>query len=259
MAGVIFKDEKFKKDLMAWSQQSKIILANAINNFIGDVALTASEADYTKESSVGAIDQLQTKTEVDVSKYLKVNSSVSGKKRIKIKIGSRWKGSPDVGTFRLTNWLLKNHGLPPLGNKKQGLAPQRGFRGMSKDKQSGTIFRLSRNLLAARKLSIGFIRKGWWAAASAVGKQIKAADPIALTRFGGGEKVVENAGTFRASIYNNAGSYDIRYNPARPRGKSGAKEIGEAGLTRAVNDNIQKFYKFMESRLRKEWKSPTRQ
>lgn len=258
MAGIIFRDEKFKRDLMAWSAKSKIVIADAINNFIGDVALTASSEAYTKQASYGAIDQLASKVEVDVKKQFHVMSLESGKtKRERIKVGTRWKTSPDVGTFKLTNWLLKNHGLPTLGNKKVGIAPKRGFRGISKGGQTGTIYRLSRNLIAARKLSVGFIRKGWWAAANAVGKKVRSADPVAISRFGGGQKVVENAGTFRASIYNNAGSYDIRYSPERPRSPSGAKKIGEEGLTRAVNDNIQKFYKFMQSRLRKEWKNPT--
>lgn len=256
MSGIIFRDEKFKRDLMAWSAKSKVVIADAINNFIGDVALTASSESYTRQASYGAIDQLGSKTEASVSKYLKVNSSTSGKKRIKINMGARWKTSPDVGTFKLANWIMKNQGLPPLGNKKQGI-PGRGFGGkMQKSGSSGTIFRISRNLIAARKLSVGFIRKGWWAAANAVGKKVKSADPVAISRFGGGQKVVENAGTFRASIYNNAGSYDIRYRPERPRSPSGAKKIGEEGLTRAVNDNIQRFYKFMQSRLRKEWKTP---
>lgn len=258
MAGIIFRDEKFKRDLMAWSAKSKIIIADAINNFIGDVALTASSQSYTKQASYGAIDQLGSKVEVDVKKQVRVMSLEGGKtKRERIKVGTKWKTSPDVGTFKLANWIMKNQGLPPLGNKKQGI-PGRGFGGkMQKSASAGTIYRISRNLIAARKLSVGFIRKGWWAAASAVGKKVESADSIALSRFGGGKKVVENAGTFRASIYNNAGSYDIRYFPERPRSPSGAKKIGEEGLTRAVNDNIQRFYNFMQSRLRKEWKNPT--
>lgn len=242
---------------MAWSAKSKIIIADAINNFIGDVALTASSQSYTKQASYGAIDQLGTRTEISSGKYKKVADESGKTKRIRVGVTSKWKTSPDVGTFRLANWIMKNQGLPPLGNKKQGI-PGRGFGGkMQKSGSAGTIYRISRNLIAARKLSVGFIRKGWWAAASAVGKKVESADSIALSRFGGGKKVVENAGTFRASIYNNAGSYDIRYFPERPRSPSGAKKIGEEGLTRAVNDNIQRFYNFMQSRLRKEWKNPT--
>jgi len=242
---------------MAWSARSKIVIADAINNFIGDVALTASSEAYTKQASRGAIDQLGTRQEADINKSIKISSGIGGAKRIRFKAGSKWKTSPDVGTFKLANWIMKNQGLPPLGNKKQGI-PGRGFGGkMQKTGSSGTIYRISRNLIAARIFSIGFIRKGWWAAANAVGKKVRSADPVALSRFGGGQKTVENAGTFRASIYNNAGSYDIRYSPERPRSPSGAKKIGEEGLTRAVNDNIQRFYKFMQSRLRKEWKNPT--
>jgi hypothetical protein len=257
MAGIIFRDEKFKRDLMAWSAKSKIVIADAVNNFIGDVALTASSEAYTKQASYGAIDQLGSRVEKQTGTYRKAFAESGKPMRVRVKTGSKWATSPDVGTFKLANWIMKNQGLPPLGNKKQGI-PGRGFGGkMQKTGSSGTIYRISRNLIAARRLSVGFIRKGWWAAANAVGKKVERADPVAISRFGGGQKVVENAGTFRASIYNNAGSYDIRYSPERPRSPSGAKKIGEEGLTRAVNDNIQRFYKFMQSRLRKEWKNPT--
>lgn len=255
MAGVFFNNDKFKKDLMEWSGKSKLIIANEINNFLGDVALTASSSKYTKEASAGAIDQLGSRVEVSSGKYQKVSDESGKTKRVRVGVSSKWKTSPDVGTFKLANWIMKNQGLPPLGKTKTGI-PGRGFRGqMQKSGKAGKIGQIARNLIAARKLSIGFIRKGWWAAANALGKKVMSADKIALSRFGGGQKVVENAGTFRASIYNNAGAYDIRYFPERKRNPVGAKAIGEEGLTRAISEVIGRFYKRMEQGLRKEWRS----
>lgn len=248
MAGVFFNNKKFKQDLMEWSAKSKIIIADEINNFLGDVALTASSALNTKEASAGAIDQLGTK--VEVNKTALVPGGKGGKRK-RIVVGTKWKTSPDVGTYKLANWIMKNQGLPPLGNRRQGI-PGRGFRGMD---SAGTIARAARNLIAGRKFSIGFIRKGWWAAAKALGKDIQSADKAALKRFGGGKKTVESEGTFRASIYNNAGAYDIRYRPERKRNPVGAYAIGKEGLTRAIEQVIKRFYKRMENGLRKEWKS----
>ena len=145
--GVFVQNQRLKDALYAYMDKTKKTLAQAVNRTAKDIAMHAMSRDYTKEASEVAIEQIGKREEVDVVKAIRITSGIGGAKRIRVKTGSKWKSSPDRGTFKLANWIMKNQGLPPLGNTKQGI-PGRGFGGKIQAKgQAGTIGRIARNLL----------------------------------------------------------------------------------------------------------------
>ena len=129
--GVFVQNQRLKDALYAYMDKTKKTLAQAVNRTAKDIAMHAMSRDYTKEASEVAIEQIGKREEVDVVKAIRITSGIGGAKRIRVKTGSKWKSSPDRGTFKLANWIMKNQGLPPLGNTKQGI-PAGALAGKSK-------------------------------------------------------------------------------------------------------------------------------
>jgi len=215
--------------------ETKKTLAVAVNRTAKDIAMLAMSRDYTKEASQLAIEQIGNRQEVDVFKTIKISSGAGGAKRLRFKAGSKWKSSPDIGTFKLANWIMKNQGLPPLGNTKIGI-PGIGF-GKSSGKQ-GTIGRIAKNLVAARKRSVQFLGVGWAAAARVFGKRPSKGDfgDKTIARIGGGVKAQTDKAITEGVIFNNTGTRDIRYFPVGKRSPSGISKIGMPGLMAAMNE-----------------------
>ena len=133
----LLNTQRVRDMLQDYSTISRKSMGQAINNFLGDVALTAIRTTY--KSNKSKIEAELTRV-VDVGpKYLikRGLKDGGGTFRRKIKTGLREKRLD--APLKLANWILKNQGLAPLGNKKIGIAGQ-GF-GKSSGKQ-GTIGRL---------------------------------------------------------------------------------------------------------------------
>lgn len=254
-AGVFVQNQRLKDALYAYMDETKKTLAVAVNRTAKDIAMHAMSRDYTKEASQVAIEQIGNRQEVDVFKSIKISSGAGGARRLRFKAGSKWKSSPDVGTFKLANWILKRQGLPSLGNTKQGI-PGRGFGGKMQAKgQSGTIGRIAKNLIAARKFSIGYIRNGFAPAVAAFNGALTRGDygPKAIRRLGGGIPAKPITDIAEATIINRAGRYDIRIHPAQKRTPSGAIKIAAIGLQRAVEDKTKDLIDFVRSKMTSDW------
>lgn len=250
-AGVFLDNQRLKDGLYAYAEATKKTMAQAVNRTAKDIAMLAMSRNYTKEASDISIEQLGSRQEADIIKSIKISSGIGGAKRIRFKAGSKWKSSPDVGTFKLVNWIMKNQGLPPLGNKKQGI-PGRGFGG---SQSAGTIGQLSKRLIAARKRSIGFIRLGWSAAVKAFGGDLTRGDfgPLTIKRLGGAIPARPTSDIAEATIFNRAGRYDIRYFPARKRVPSGAIKIATEGLRRAVAVKTNDLIQYVRDKMKENW------
>lgn len=208
-------------------------MGQAINNALGDIALTAIRTTYKSNPSKIEADLTRA---VDIGpKYItKRGLRADGKTfRRKIKTGLRQKRLD--APIKLANWILKNQGLPPLGNTKIGI-PGQGF-GKSSGKQ-GTIGRIAKNLVAARKRSVQFLGIGWAAAARVFGKRPSKGDfgDKTIARIGGGVKAQEDKSITEGIIFNNTGTRDIRYFPVKQRSPSGISKIGMPGLMEAMNE-----------------------
>ena len=254
-SGVFVQNQKLKDALYAYMNETKKTLAQAVNKTAKDIAMLAMSRDYTKEASQISIEQIGSRQETDVFKAIRITSGIGGAKRLRFKAGSKWKSSPDRGTFKLANWIMKNQGLPPLGNTKQGI-PGRGFGGkMQKSGSAGTIGRIAKNLIAARKYSIGFIRNGFAPAVAAFNGALTRGDygPKAIRRLGGGIPAKPITDIAEATIINRAGRYDIRYHPAGKRTPSGAIKIASIGLSRAVQEKTMDLIDFVRSKMTSDW------
>ena len=241
---------------------SKKSMGQAINNALGDIALTAIRTTY--KTNAAKIDSelsrvvSTSKPIYETKRGFRVSSPRNGKldewKR-KIKT-SRVKKEQvaSVGTYKLVNWILKNQGLAPLGNTKIGIAGG-GF-GKSSGRQ-GTVGKFAQNLIAARKRSVGFLAIGWAAAAKIFGKgkSLTRGDfgDKTISRIGGGVKAQENKAMTEGIIFNNTGSRDIRYFPYRKRVPSGIVKIGMPGLKTAMdevlNDPVRGIVPYIKARL----------
>ena len=253
--GVFVQNQRLKDALYAYMDETKKTLAQAVNRTAKDIAMLAMSREYTKEASLMAIEQIGKREEVDVFKGIRITSGIGGAKRIRVKTGSKWKSSPDRGTFKLANWIMKNQGLPALGNTKQGI-PGRGFGGkMQASGQSGTIGRIAKNLIAARKFSIGYIRNGFAPAVEAFNGALTRGDygPKAIRRLGSGIPAKPITDTVEATIINRAGRYDIRYHPSLKRSPSGAIKIAAIGLQRAVEEKTNDLIEFVRSKMTSDW------
>lgn len=251
-SGVFLDNQKLKDAIYAWTEASKKTIALAVNKTARDIAYLASSQSYTKQASDVAIEQLGSRQEVDVKKQFFVKSLEGGKtKRERLKVGTRWKASPDVGTFKLANWIMKNQGLPPLGKTKKGI-PGRGFGGIQ---VGGTIGQIAKRLLAARKRSIGFIRLGWIPAVQALGGATTRGDfgPKTIRRLGGAIPAKPISDIAEATIINRTGRYDIRYHPARKRVPSGAIKIATDGLRKAVAAKTKDLIDYVKSKMTSDW------
>lgn len=250
-SGVFLDNQKLKDAIYAWTEASKKTIAFAVNKTARDIAYLASSQSYTKQASDVAIEQLGSRQEVDVNKTIKISSGLGGAKRLKFKAGTKWKSSPDVGTFKLANWIMKNQGLPPLGKTKKGI-PGRGFGGIQ---VGGTIGQIAKRLIAARKRSIGFIRLGWTPAVQALGGALTRGDfgPKTIKRLGGAIPAKPISDIAEATIINRAGRYDIRYHPARKRVPSGAIKIATDGLRKAVAAKTKDLIDYVKSKMTSDW------
>jgi len=257
--GIFVENQRLKDALFAYIEKTNKTLSDAVNKTAKDIAFLAMSRDYTKESSMSDIERLGVTKKVDTFKSVRMADPIKGKaSRLRVKTGSKWKNFAGVGTFKLANWIMKNQGLPPLGNTKKGIAG-RGFGGkMQKSGKAGTIGQIAQNLIAARKRSIGFIRVGWSAAVKAFGGEPTRGDfgDATMRRLGGAipsKKTINNIA--EAVIFNRTGRYDIRYFPARKRPISGAILIGLPGLRKAIKDKTDDLINFVKSESKKNWKN----
>ncbi|NBW14932.1 MAG: hypothetical protein EBR82_43720 [Caulobacteraceae bacterium] len=240
--------QRFRDILQDYKIVSRKSMGQAINNALGDVALTAIRTTYKTNAA---------KIDADLSRVQTTSSPVYETKRgfkaaamRKDKFGnwrpqewsrkirtSRFKKKQvaTVGTYKLVNWILKNQGLRPIGNTKVGIAGI-GF-GKSSGKQ-GTIGKFAQNLIAARKRSIQFLAIGWAGAAKVFGKRPTKGDfgDKTIERTGGGIKAQEDKALVEGVIFNNAGSRDVRYFPPGKRTPSGIVKIGMPGIVSAMNE-----------------------
>lgn len=245
----LLNSQRIRDALQDYSIISRKSMGKAINNALGDIALTAIrttyksnapkiEADLTRVVDRGPSYIYKTGIKYGGKRGAKPEQlfSKGGKAKIfkrAIKTGLRSKGLE--APYRLANWILKNQGLPPLGKTKIGIAGQ-GF-GKSSGEQ-GTIGRHARNLVAARKRSVQFLAIGWAAAAKIFGKRPSKGDfgEETIKRIGGGNKAQENKSITEGIIFNNTGKNDIRYFPVKRRTPSGISKIGMPGLLAAMNE-----------------------
>lgn len=242
--------QRLRDALQDYSTISRKSMGQAINNALGDIALTAIRTTY--KSNAPKIEAELTRVVDTGPKYLvKRGLKVGGGTfRRKIKTGLRQK-SLDA-PLKLANWIMKNQGLPPLGNTKIGI-PGMGF-GKSSGK-SGTIGKIAKNLVAARKRSVQFLAVGWSAAARVFGKRPSKGDfgEKTLQRLGGGVKAQENKSITEGVIFNNTGTRDIRYFPVKKRTPSGISKIGMPGLMAAMqevlNDPRRGIIPYIKARL----------
>lgn len=207
----------------------------AINDRLGDIALTAIRTTY--KSNAPKIEAELTRVVDAGPKYLIKRGlrAGGGTFRRKIKTGLRDKRLD--APIKLANWIMKNQGLPPLGNTKVGI-PGMGF-GKSSGRP-GTIGRIAKNLVAARKRSVQFLGIGWAAAAKIFGKggKLRRGDfgEKTMQRIGGGIKAKDDRAITEGIIFNNTGTRDIRYFPVKRRTPSGISKIGMPGLLAAMNE-----------------------
>jgi len=241
--------QRLRDALQDYAVISRKSMGQAINNALGDIAMTAIRTTY--KSNAPKIEAELTRVIDKGPSYIyKTGIKYGGKKgerpeqlmtksgkpkifKRAIKTGLRSKGLE--APYRLANWILKNQGLAPLGKTKVGIAGQ-GF-GKSSGGQ-GTIGRHARNLIAARKRSVQFLAVGWAAAAKIFGKRPSKGDfgEKTIQRLGGGNKAQENKAITEGVIFNNTGKNDIRYFPVRKRTPSGISKIGMPGLISAMNE-----------------------
>ena len=228
--------QRLKDALQDYSKISRKSMGQAINNALGDIALTAIRT--THKSNAPKIEAELTRVVDSGSKYLiKRGLKSNGKTfRRKIKTGLRQKRLD--APIKLANWIMKNQGLAPLGNKKIGI-PGAGF-GKSSG-VPGTIGRIAKNLIAARKRSVQFLGIGWAAAAKVFGKRPSKGDfgDKTISRIGGGIKAQENKSLTEGIIFNNTGTNDIRYFPVKKRSPSGISKIGMPGLLAAMDEVLK--------------------
>jgi hypothetical protein len=239
----LLNQQKFRDVLQDYKIVSRKSMGRAINNALGDVALTAIRTTYKTNASKIEAELTRvatTTTPVYETKRGYKAAAMRGGKMLewqrKMKT-SRFKKKQvaTVGTYKLVNWILKNQGLRPIGNTQVGIAGI-GF-GKSSGKQ-GTIGKFAQNLIAARKRSIGFLAVGWAAAARVFGKRPSKGDfgDKTMQRIGGGVKAQEDRALVEGRIFNNAGSRDVRYFPPRKRVPSGIVKIGMPGILSAMNE-----------------------
>lgn len=227
--------QRLRDALQDYSIISRKSMGQSINNTLGDIAVTAIRTTY--KSNPSKIEAELTRVVDTGSKYLIKRGlrAGGGTFRRKIKTGLRQKGLEYP--IKLANWIMKNQGLPPLGNTKVGI-PGRGF-GKSSG-VPGTIGRIAKNLVAARKRSIQFLGIGWAAAANVFGKGRKLTKgdfgDKTILRIGGGKKAQENKSIVEGIIFNNTGKRDIRYFPPRKRVPSGIAKVGMPGLLSAMEE-----------------------
>lgn len=225
--------QRLRDALQDYSTISRKSMGQAINNALGDIALTAIRTTY--KTTPSKIEAELTRVVDSGPKYLIKRGlrAGGGTFRRKIKTGLRQK-SLDA-PLKLANWIMKNQGLPPLGNTKIGI-PGMGF-GKSSGKQ-GTIGRIAKNLVAARKRSVQFLGIGWAAAARVFGKRPSKGDfgDKTIARIGGGIKAQTDKAITEGVIFNNTGTRDIRYFPVGKRSPSGISKIGMPGLMDAMNE-----------------------
>lgn len=246
----LLNSQRVRDILQDYSTASRKSMGQAINNFLGDVALTAMRTTYkSNKSKISA----ELNRVVDVGpKYLikRGLKAGGGTFRRKIKTGLRQKRLD--APIKLANWILKNQGLPPLGKTKVGIVGQ-GF-GKASGKQ-GTIGRIAKNLVAARNRSVGFLAIGWAGAAKVFGKKPSRGDfgDSTIKRIGGGIKAQENRALVEGVIFNNAGTKDLRYFPVKRRIPSGISKIGMPGLLSAMrevmNDPKRGIIPYISARL----------
>lgn len=254
MEVTLLNRQKFRDVLQDYVIVSRKSMATAINNALGDVALTAMRTTYKTNAS---------KIDAELSRVATTTNPVYETRRGIDSGGNQWKRKmktsrfkkkqvATVGTYKLVNWILKNQGLAPIGKTKVGIAGI-GF-GKSSGKQ-GTVGKFAQNLIAARKRSIGFLAVGWAAAARVFGKRPSKGDfgDKTIERLGGGNKAQEDRAITEGRIFNNAGSRDIRYFPPQKRVPSGIVKIGMPGLLQAMdevlNDPRRGIIPYIKARL----------
>ena len=237
---------------MAYAKIARKDVADVMNDKMGSVALRAVGTTYGTNAS---------KISAELERVVRLNKPIYERK-MGYKAMSARKGKVQVwtrkiktrkfvnqaqsyeGTYRLSNWILKNQGLPTLGKTKRGIG------GVGFGKKEGTIGDLAKALVSSRKRSISFIRHGWLVAAKFFGKGSGKS-----SAYGGGVKAVPNSPNMNASIYNGAGRTDIRYFPAKKRPISGAKKIGDAGLRQAIELELANMAAYIKPRLHRLWES----
>lgn len=242
--------QRLRDALQDYSTISRKSMGQAINNALGDIALTAIRTTYkTTASKIDAELGRVVTTSTRVTETRRGYKAAAMRKdkngnwympewKRKIKT-SRFKKKvfATEGTYKLANWIIKNQGFPPLGNTKVGKAGA-GFG--KRSNKTGTIGQLAQNLLAARKRSVGFLAIGWAAAARLFGKgsKLRKGDfgDKTIQRIGGGVKAQEDRALVEGIIFNNTGMRDIRYKEKPPRVPSGISKIGMPGLMSAMNE-----------------------
>ena len=229
---------------------SRKSMGQAINNALGDIALTAIRTTY--KSNAPKIEAELTRVMDSGPKYIVKRGLKAGGGTFRRKIKTRLRQKTLDAPIKLANWIMKNQGLPPLGNTKIGI-PGMGF-GKSSGKQ-GTIGKIAKNLVAARKRSVQFLAVGWAAAARVFGKRPSKGDfgEKTIQRLGGGVKAQEDKSLTEGVIFNNTGTRDIRYFPVKRRSPSGISKIGMPGLMAAMeevlNDPRRGIIPYIKARL----------
>ena len=242
--------QRLRDALQDYSIISRKSMGQAINNALGDIALTAIRTTY--KSNAPKIEAELTRVMDSGPKYIVKRGLKAGGGTFRRKIKTRLRQKTLDAPIKLANWIMKNQGLPPLGNTKIGI-PGMGF-GKSSGKQ-GTIGKIAKNLVAARKRSVQFLAVGWAAAARVFGKRPSKGDfgEKTIQRLGGGVKAQEDKSLTEGVIFNNTGTRDIRYFPVKRRSPSGISKIGMPGLMAAMeevlNDPRRGIIPYIKARL----------
>ncbi|NBW13297.1 MAG: hypothetical protein EBR82_35345 [Caulobacteraceae bacterium] len=252
--------QKFKDSIMSYAKIARKEVADVMNDKMGSVALRAvgtTRSTNTSKISADLERVVKLSKPVYVKKQgLKAMSARNGKVHLwtrKIKSGAiKHQAQLYEGTYRLTNWILKNQGLPTLGKTKRGIG------GAGFGSKEGTIADLAKALVASRKRSVNFIRQGWLVAARYFGKGSGKSNAS-----GGGKKATPNTSNMEAMIFNGAVQTDNRYFPIKKlpnvgKGRkpvSGAKAIGEAGLKQAIELELANMAAYIKPRMYRLWET----
>jgi hypothetical protein len=240
-AGVLTNIDELNEALAIYQKVVKVEASEAVRNKMADIAFRASQnTDFTPRDSIRS--QL---SNLPITKD-------GGKKRSG--------NTKYVGLYKLINWQRKLNGLLPAGGSKYrmknitkpGSMVYQERRVKNQIRGSGPSQRINpfmdgkyKAFLKVRSSSSKFIRVAWGVAADFYGKPFSRGDfgSSALARFSGqaygGASIKQvNADMAEFSMFNGAGSFDLRGKEPKLRSakdQTNARKIIEAGLKKAVD------------------------
>jgi len=240
-AGVLTNIDELNEALEIYQRVVKVEATEAVRNKMADIAFRASEnTRFTPRDAISS--QL---SNLPITKD-------GGKKRSGY--------TKYVGLYKLINWQRKLNGLPPAGGSKfrmkniskpgsmvyQERRVKNQIRGNGPSQRSSPFMDGKyKDFLRSRVKSSKFIRIAWGVAADFYGKPFRRGDfgPSALARFsgqayGGASIKKVNADIAEFSMFNGAGSFDLRGKEPKVRSakdQTNARKIIEEGLKKAVD------------------------